>query len=65
MLKILLHSLPFDDLSAVGLVLHLVDCRLSFNAVTLLVRSSVTRKIVPEMTYNVSNGTLNRIMPIS
>ena len=34
----------------------------SFSAVTLLV-GSLTRKIVSEMTYNVSSGTLNPTIP--
>ena len=39
--------------------------RLSFSAMTLLVGSifHVTRKIVSEMTYNVSMGTLNPTIP--
>ena len=43
----------------------LVDEPLSFSAMTLLVGSifHVTRKIVSEMTYNVSMGTLNPTIP--
>ena len=39
---------------------------LSFSAMTLLVGSifHMTRKIVSEMTYNVSMGTLNPTIPI-
>jgi len=47
----------------VGLALDVVDYPSSFSAMTLLFGScdDVTRKIVSEMTYNVSNGTLNLI----
>jgi len=43
----------------------LVDKPLSFSAMTLLVGSifHMTRKIVSEMTYNVSMGTLNPTIP--
>jgi len=46
----------------VGLALDVVDLLSSFSAMTLLV-GHVTRKIISEMTYNVSSGMLNSTIP--
>jgi len=54
-------TFPFSELNLVESALDVVDLPSSFSAVTLL--GHLTHKIVSEITYNMSSGTLNPTMP--
>ena len=63
----LLHTSPFSELSPVGLATLTSMMWLTNHHPSVLRRcwlGHLTRKIVPEMTYNVSTGTLNSTRPV-
>jgi len=54
-----MFTVPFHELSLVGLALDLVVVY----CCSIVGCVHVTRKSIPEMTYNVSSGTLNSTIP--
>ena len=58
-------SLPFSELSLVGLAFDVVDVTIVFQCYdTVGWLGHVTRKTVSEMTYNISSGTLNSTITV-